>query len=253
MHSALCANTPPCARPVLLGGLGALDQAVSRAVALDHGAGVRRLAVHCRGAYAFTPELALEHRFVLLAWGTTRRRPHRHPASNLGRTHQESATAPRLAAVHERARSQCRLSPTGRSGPRLRGETACHAPPGRRMPPVAEGLTPPATSDEEMQRNTAHVLSSRVDRGGCPPRPPYRSGRAELTASGSSPYVTQRWCACKSIEQPVLSGSDDGPEVGGIGPTASVRAAKRRRNQCRQSHRASRRNRPRRRPFPVTP
>ena len=63
------------------------------------------------------PRLALGHRFVLLAWGTTRRRPHRHPASNLGRTHQESATAPRSAAEHERARSAHGHLPAGRSGP----------------------------------------------------------------------------------------------------------------------------------------
>ena len=43
--------------------------------------------------------------------------------------------------------------------PRLRGETASHAP-WAAVPPVAEGLTPPATSGEEMQRDTAHVPST---------------------------------------------------------------------------------------------
>ena len=137
------------------------------------------------------PRLALEHRFVLLAWGTTRRRPHRHPASNLGRTHQESATAPRLAAEHERARSQCRLSPTGRSGPRLRGETACHAPLGRRVPPVAERLTPPATSGEAMQRSTAHVLSTNT--GSVPSDvSASRAGVAPRTCEDSVPSTLPR-------------------------------------------------------------
>ena len=108
------------------------------------------------------PRLALEHRFVLLAWGTTAASSSSAPSIQSGANAPKGGHRPPIGSG-TRAGSISTWADTGRTvRSSYSWRDSLPRPPGAPCPRFAEGLTPPATSGEEMRRDMAHILSPKT-------------------------------------------------------------------------------------------